>query len=284
MRSTNFSRIKNLFPKKEWDVGYITPTQLKICAYRPIKGKAHLFGLDFTNGLHYTNLRNCIVLIRQTSNTGDYGFYEEASAIMSKSALKWRMIYTNFKEAAIQAGLGVVAKNSLVYTYRFGFDSKICVIGIDKTITNLPTNKRVNKKLWNRCVGCWDCAINCPVKAIHNEGDEMKDNWIDSSKCDNFLAYSDHPTIPSIKKFWHKNIYPELSKEEVKGLDTYIKVSKKYKGHGLPFDREGYTFHPSFGPEKDGKAINIPMCRECTSQPRCSKWKGHYPYHKKDIS
>ena len=93
-----------------------------------------MFGLDFTNGLHYTNLRNCIVLIRQTSNTGDYGFYEEASAIMSKSALKWRMIYTNFKKAAIQAGLGVVAKNSLVYTYRFGFDSKICVIGIDKTI------------------------------------------------------------------------------------------------------------------------------------------------------
>jgi hypothetical protein len=23
---------------------------------------------------------------------------------------------------------------------------------------------------------------------------------------------------------------------------------------------------------------NIPFCRECTSQPRCSKWGGKYPY------
>ena len=284
MRSTNFSRIKNLFPKNEWDVGYITSTQLKICAYKPLKAKPHAYGLDFTNSIHFDGFRNCIVLIKKTSNTGDYAFYEEAANIMSKSALAWRMIYTNFKEAALQAGLGVTAKNSLVYTYRFGFDSKICVVGIDQTITNLPTNKRVNRKLWNRCIGCWDCAINCPVKAIHNDGDKMENNWIDSSKCDNFIGLSDHPTIPSIKKFWHRNIYPELSKEEVKELDTFIKVSEKYnKGYGLPFDRNGYDFNFSFGAQKDGKPINIPMCRECTSQPRCSKWKGHYPYHKKDI-
>ena len=29
--------------------------------------------------------RNCIVLIRETSDTWDYGFYKEAEAIMSKS-------------------------------------------------------------------------------------------------------------------------------------------------------------------------------------------------------
>ena len=57
-----------------------------------------------------------------------------------------------------------------------------------------------------------------------------------------------------------------------------FKVQKKYKKYGLPFDRDGYSFHSSFGPEKDGKPINIPMCRECTSQPRCSKYKGDYPY------
>ena len=278
IKMSDFSHIKNLFPKDEWDVGYMTATQLKICANKPIKGAAHAIGLNFTNDIHFKNLRNCIVLIKKTSNTGDYGFYKEVQALMTKSVLKWRMIYTNFKEAALQAGLGVRAKNSLVYTYRFGFDSKICVVGIDETVTNIPTNKRVNQKLWNRCIGCWDCAINCPVKAIHNDGDKMEDNWVDGQACDDFIGLSDHPRIPSIKKFWHQHIYPELSKKEVTELNTMFKVEKKYKKYGLPFDRDGYSFHPSFGPEKDGKAINIPMCRECTSQPRCSKYKGDYPY------
>ena len=29
---------------------------------------------------------------------------------------------------------------------------------------------------------------------------------------------------------------------------------------------------------KNGIAVNVPFCRECTSQPRCSKWNGKYPY------
>jgi ferredoxin len=274
----DFSYIKNLFPKNEWDVGYISATQLKICAYNPVKGQNHLFGLNFTNSIHFEGFRNCIVLIRQTDETGDYSFYKEAANIMSKTFLKWCMIYTNFKEAALQAGLGVTAKNSLVYTYRFGFDSKICVIGFDETITNIPTNKRVNKKLWNRCIGCWDCAINCPVKAIHNDGDKMENNWVDSQACDEFIGLSDHPRIPSIKKFWHENVHPEIPKKEVSELNTAAKVQEKYKKRGFPFDKNGYAFHPSFGAEKDGKPVTVPFCRECTSQPRCSKWKGHYPY------
>ena len=277
---SDFSHIKNLFPEKEWDVGYLTETQLKICAYNPIKWKLGAYGLDFSNDIHFTGLRNCIVLIKSTDDTGDYGFYKEAANIMRKTSFRWSMIYTNFKEAALQAGLGVTAKNSLVYSYRFGFDSKICVIGVDETITNIPTNKRVNKKLWNRCIGCWDCAINCPVKAIHNDGDKIENNWIDSEACDNFISLSDHPKIPSIKKFWHRNLYPELSKKEVTELSTFFKVQEKYGKYGLPFDRGGYTFHPSFGPQKNGKPIDIPFCRECTSQPRCSQWKGHYPYSK----
>ena len=281
--NTDFSHIQNLFPKDEWDVGYITATQLKICAYKPVKGTPHSYGLNYTNSIHFENFRNCIVLIKKTSSTGDYSFYKEVSPFMTKSVLQWHMIYTNFKEAALQAGLGVTAKNSLVYTYRFGFDSKICVVGIHETITNIPTNKRVNRKLWNRCIGCWDCAINCPVKAIHNEGDKMENNWIDSQACDDFIGASDHPTIPSIKKFWHKNVHPELPKKEVTELNTFVKLRKKYKGYGLPFDKNGYTFHPSFGAEKDGKAVDIPFCRECTSQPRCSKWEGHYPYHKTQV-
>jgi len=280
----DFSHIKNFFPKNEWDVGYLSSTQLKICAYSPIKWKFGAYGLDFSNDIHFTGLRNCIVLIRQTEETGNYGFYEEVTDIMRKSSFRWSMIYTNFKEAAIQAGLGVKAKNSLIYSYRFGFESKICVIGFDETITNIPTNRRVNKKLWNRCIGCWDCAINCPVKAIHNEGDKMENHWLDSQACDDFIGLSDHPTIPSIKKFWHQNVHPELSKKEVTKLNTFNKVKKKYGKHGLPFDKNGYTMHPSLGVKKDNKYVPVSMCRECTSQPRCSKWKGHYPYSHKETS
>ena len=279
-----FSYLRNLFAKDKWDVGYMTTTQLKICAYSPVKFKFGVVGSDFSNDIHFTGLMNCIVLIKSTKDTGDYGFYEEAADIMHTTSVIWRMIYTNFKEAAIQAGLGVTAKNSLVYSYRFGFDSKICVISIEKTITDIPTNRRVNKKLWNRCVGCWDCAINCPVKAIHNDGDKMENNWLDSSACDNFIGLSDHPEIPSIKKFWHEKVHPELSKKEVAKLNTFNKLKKKYGERGLPFDKNGYVHHSSFGVLKDNKPVAVPMCRECTSQPRCSQWNGHFPYPKNDIT
>ena len=276
--SVDFADIKNLFPKNEWDVGYITETQLKICAYKPLKGVAHMKGLNFTNDVHFFGLRNCIVLIRETSDTWDYGFYKEAEAIMSKTAFRWRMIYTNFKEAALQAGLGVRAKNSLIYSYRFGFDSKICVIGFDDKIIDPPTNKRVNRKLWNRCVDCNDCSINCPAKAIHNNSDDIEHSWLDSSACDNFMGLSDHPKIPSIKKFWHQKVHPEVPKKEVNKLKTWFDAKKKYGEGGLPFDKKGYTSHSAFGIEKNGKPVIVPSCRECTSQPRCSKWNGQYPY------
>ena len=276
-----FSSLKKLFPKDKWDVGYITATQLKICAYKPIKWKFHAEGMiDFTNDIHFFGLRNCIVLIRHTSNTGDYDFYREAAHIMKQSAFKWHVVYTNFKEAALQAGLGVRAKNSLIYSYRFGFDSKICVIGFDDKIINPPTNKRVNRKLWNRCVDCNDCSINCPAKAIHNNSDDIEHNWLDSSACDNFIALSDHPKIPSIKKFWHQKVHPEVPKKEVNKLKTWFNTKKKYGKGGLPFDKKGYTSHAAFGIEKNGKPVVVPFCRECTSQPRCSKWKGQYPYSK----
>jgi ferredoxin len=275
----DFLEIKKLFSKDQWDIGYMTETQLKICAHKPIKWKCHVFGLDFTNNVHFEGLRNCIVLVKQTPDSLDYDFYEEVVDILFKSHLKkWNMIYTNFKEAVIQAGLGVRAKNSLIYTYRFGFDSKICVVGFDNKIINTPTNKRVNKKLWNRCVGCWDCAINCPVGAIHNDGNDMEHNWIDGAACDNFIALSDHPRIPSFKKFWHEKVHPEVPKKEVTELKTMSQVWKKYGKYGLPFDKNGYTSNPSFGIKKDGKAVTVSACRECTSQPRCSKWNGKYSY------
>ena len=106
----------------------------------------------------------------------------------------------------------------------------------------------------------------------------MENNWLDSSACDNFIGLGNHPRIPSIKKFWHEKVHPELSKKEVAKLNTFNKLKKKYGERGLPFDKNGYVHHSSFGVLKDNKPVAVPMCRECTSQPRCSKWNGHFPY------
>lgn len=94
--------------------------------------------------------------------------------------------------------------------------------------------------------------------------------------CDNFLGYSDHPNIPSIKKFWHKNVHPEIPKETVDRIQTFHDAVDTL-GSNLPWDANGYTFDGNVT-RKNGEKVNIPVCRECTSQPRCSKWGGKFPY------
>jgi ferredoxin len=268
-----FLDVQKLFPEDAWDVGLLTKEQLKIVSYCPIKWKSQLdekTHLDFTNFIHFSNIVNTLVLVRHSVEPFEYSLYEEATKILSDSGLEgWHHIYTNFKEAQILSGLGVRAKNSLVYNYKFGFDSKICAIGFIEEITDPPLNRRINKKYWQRCKGCDDCRIACPVGAIHNEEEPY---WLDSAKCDNFLGYSDHPTIPSIKKFWHENVHPEIPKEMVDKITGHLDI-----GH-LPFDANGYTNDDYGTVRRDGKQIPVPFCRECQVQPRCSKWHGNYPY------
>ncbi|MDH4129701.1 MAG: 4Fe-4S binding protein [Spirochaetota bacterium] len=266
-----FSEIEKLFPLDHWDVGILTQDQLKICAYSPIKVKAQEYGSDYTNNIHYFSIVNSIVLIRQSPSSWDYSLYEEADKILKNSKLQdWFPIYTNFKVAAILSGLGVRAKNSLVYSYKFGFDSKICVIGFDNEILECPTNREINLKYWERCNGCSDCRLACPVEAIHNEVEPF---WLDSGKCDNFMGFGDHPKIPSIKKFWHKNVHPEVSQDTIDNMKSCLDFDM-----GLAFDANGYTLDIQTGIYKDGKLVPVPFCRECQVQPRCSKWGGDYPY------
>jgi ferredoxin len=270
----SFNEIKKVFPKKDWDVGVITKEQLAQAAYAPIKTKFHYKGYDFTNSIHFEGLTNSIVLVRR-GETWDYSFYDEAVEILKKHGFtKWYQIYTNFKEAAMLAGLGVRAKNSLVYSYRFGFDSHICVFGFEDTIVDVPTNKRINTKYWRRCRGCDDCAKACPVGAIHNSKEPY---WLDSSACETFIGVSDHPSIPSIKKFWHINVHPEINKQTIDSIKTLADAERIIGTSNLPFDANGYAYD-GFVTTKDGKKITVPVCRECTSQPRCSKWGGKFPY------
>lgn len=268
-----FSDIQKLFPEEQWDVGFLTKEQFKICAYSPVKGKAQPYGDDYTNDIHYFSIANAIVLVRHSPDSWDYSLYQEADDILRKSQFQdWFPVYTNFKEAAILSGLGVRAKNSLVYSHKFGFDMKVCVVGFDDEIIEPPAPARINFKYWERCDGCSDCRLACPVGAIHNENEPF---WLDSGKCDNFMGFGDHPRIPSIKRFWHKNVHPEVSQGEVDNMKSCIDA-----GRELPFDANGYTLDIDMqtGVLKDGKPIPVPFCRECQVQPRCSKWNGNYPY------
>lgn len=270
-RSIIFSDIIKLFPHDKWDVGFLSEDQLKMCAYSPIKGKAQEHGADYTNNIHFLSIVNSIVLARYSPDSWDYSLYKEAEDILRDSGMQnWFPIYTNFKVAAVLSGLGVRAKNSLIHSYRFGFDMKICVIGIEDKITNCPVPERINLQYWERCDGCSDCRITCPAGAIHNDTEPY---WLDSSRCDDFMGFGDHPVIPSIKRFWHKYVHPEVEQEIVDNMKSCTELDGE-----LTFDANGYTLDMQTGVLKDGSPIPVPFCRECQVQPRCSKWNGHYPY------
>jgi ferredoxin len=286
----NMIEIKGWFDSDKWDMGYLTKEQLQICSLTPIKIKyQYSKGWDFTNGIHFdwAGICNAIVLIKKSSVSLDYLLYEEASEILTKHGLKeeidWGHVYTNFKEAEILSGRGVRARNSLVYNYKFGFDSKVCVVGFMEMIHNPLKIKRVagnnfKDEYWHKCIGCDACREVCPVGAIHNNEDV---DWLDSAACDDFLGLSDHPRIPSMKKYWHKYVRPETPKEIVdEVIDDPSKKLAIDKGFPMmDWNANGYSDKQGVY-YKDGKEIPVPICRECQVQAPCSKWGGKYPYEK----
>ena len=290
-KQLDMKEIKRWFDPDKWDIGYITKEQLKICSYSPIKAASQTHGWNFTNDVNFNwaGICNGIVLIKHSSVSLDYLLYEEASEILIKQGLKegidWSHVYTNFKQAEILSGRGVRARNSLVYNYRFGFDSKVCVIGFMEMIQNPPKIKRVagnnfKDEFWHKCIGCDACREACPVGAIHNN-EESGINWLDSEVCDDFLEWGDHPRIPSIKKFWHEKVHPEIPKESVDKVTNFWK-SKESGDHFMVWDVNGYTANDGIF-RKNGKKISVPICRECQVQAPCSKWGGKYPYEREPV-
>ena len=286
-----FEKIKKWFDSDKWDIGYLTKEQLKICSYFPVKSVYNRYGWNYINDIHFewAGICNGLVLIKNTSVSLDYGLYDEATKILIQQGLEewidWAHVYTNFKEAEILSGRGVRARNSLVYNYKFGFDSKVCVIGFMKMIENPPKIKRVagnnfKDEFWHKCIGCDACRKSCPVGAIHNE---EKPYWLDSSKCDDFLGLSNHPKIPSMKKFWHENVHPEIPKKLVDKVTNWKDAEewKDGKEMFMEWNANGYSAKDGIFC-KDGKPITVPICRECQVQSPCSKWDGKYPYGRDD--
>ena len=302
-KQLNMEEIKRWFDSDKWDIGYLTKEQLKICSYSPIKAQfQYTKGWNFSNDIHFNwmDICNGIVLIKHSSVSLDYLLYEEATEILIKKGLNeyddWAHVYTNFKEAEILSGRGVRARNSLVYNYKFGFDSKVCVIGFMGMIQNPPKIKRVagnnfKDEFWHNCIGCDACREVCPVGAIHNNESV---NWLDSDACDDFLSYSDHPRIPSMKKYWHENLRPDVPKELVDEITNFwedkemgdeegnvfmnwnTKIVNQNNETIVEYTEDNGVFR------KDGKQISVPICRECQVQAPCSEWGGEYPYGRDD--
>jgi ferredoxin len=273
-----FDVLKNLFPADQWDVGFLSIENLQICAFSPIKWIFHASVkpcLKLVNEVDYNfGFPNALVLVRKTEVTLDYSLNDEAERIFEAHGFAYQKsyieIYTNFKMAAILAGVAVRAKNSLVYSRKFGFDCKICCYGFQEIIVDVPA-VTPDLGFLKACDNCDDCRRNCPAGAIHNQREPF---WLDSTACAAFFVMSYHDTIPSIKKYWHKYVHPEIELETVKSIRNWNQLAWNANGYKIP-DGPGNRGQT---PCKDGKPVYPPICRECQVQPKCSKWNGRYPY------
>ncbi len=175
----------------------------------------------------------------------------------------------SLKMAQILAGTGQYGKNQVVYDDYFGFETHVALALIYNPIIDLPSRKKPNWDLLPQCQGCNDCQKACPVQALHNDDYPP---WVDWVACNTFNRYGNHKNIPSMKWGWGKQIIsPPLSDEKI----FQIQTDKDLK------NLTGYDIIPSkIENNNEIKYIQYPICRECTSQPKCSKFNGKYPYDK----
>lgn len=105
------------------------------------------------------------------------------------------------RHAAVAAGLGVLGRHNLLLHPRYGTR-----VGITSLITDLdiPSDKKVENSL---CINCNLCVINCPARALDQEGQTNVPKCVANSQ-----PYGTRNNI----KFWMKMM--ESSTEDQKQL------------------------------------------------------------------
>lgn len=255
----NYQTIVQLFNPEEYHIGYLNKNDLVFLNNSPVKFETAAYLAE--------EIKTGLVFVKHTIDY-DYTMYNDIQDILNQNTNLNFEVWssTNLKQAAICAGLGQYGKNQLLYDYCFGFDNHIvCILFFDE-FDNLPEKKEPNWNFLPQCEGCFDCFNACPVKAIHNQTIPY---WVDVVKCDDFSTWGDHPTIPSMKYLWGEKLCnPPISKNILK----YIHSPKE--------SLEALGKQINMPIKENGKEIwaQLPTCRECASQPKCSKYNGEYPY------
>jgi ferredoxin len=257
----DFNDLLKDFPQDIWDIGWLDKTDLENLANAPIK-------IDYNAVFHVEDNHIGIVFIKHTPRY-DYGMDFETEDWFNNKGVFANQRSIHEKKAAVLAGLGQQGRNTVFHSYKFGFDVHIKTYILHQTkVINLPKRRKPNFDFLPQCEGCEDCAKACPVGAIHNE--HNNNIWVDFHKCMFFCHYGNHPTIPSIKYGWRDLNHPEISNEELEKIHTPSEMNEAF---GIS-DFESVIHLPDGGLQ----FVNYPVCRECVSQPKCSKYNGQHPY------
>ena len=134
--------------------------------------------------------------------------------------------------------------------------------------------------MWKKCTDCYDCINACPARAIHYNEKNGK-AWLDGGACENFIFFGTTPEgkydskkIPSVISYWHKYVHPEIDQKVIDSVKT---VGDMHKVDNMQWNANGYKYDGN-NTTKDDVTVRVPHCRECTAQPRCSKYEGKFPY------
>lgn len=258
----DFNDLLNDFPSDIWEVGWLSYEDLINLSNIPIKTQ------NSTEPFVVEENNIGIVFVKHTPRY-DYGLNFETEDWFKRKNVFAIQRDVHEKRAAVLAGLGQQAKNTVFHSYKFGFDVHIRTFILYNTeVLNLPKRNKANFKFLSQCGGCYDCGLACPVGALHNE--DVNNIWVDFHKCMAFCHYGNHPTIPSIKYGWRTLYHPEVSNEEMFKITT---PDEMHEAFGIS-DFESIVHLPEGGLQ----LINYPVCRECVSQRRCSKYGGKHPY------
>lgn len=265
LTSVDFNQILNELSsplENKIEVSYLTNDEFVKIYNFPLKDKQDQELLNLDLNLINENELICLICLTPMGESIEEKIINKLKNI---SSLYFKEIeYLNKKMAAIQAGLGQLGKNQLVYNNNFGFHCDISIFLIYNKIFNLPIREKANFNQLNLCKNCNACQNNCPAKALHGNDNPQ---WINATACRNFYIYGDHSTISSLKYGINSFLKNEYSDEELKTVKDPASFRKLFgfKDEGMVLGYNNKTY-----------SIDITYCRECMNQLPCRKIKYEY--------
>lgn len=255
-----------VFDPEEWDIGYLYGEEMIEVLNHPIKYNSNFIEWMAMKPPMF-QLSDIFIVVVKKNYDFDYTHVKLFIDIckIQFPQLKFTGFECNYKYAAVKAGLGRYAKNSLFYHLKFQFETHLAVFYMGNQIINPCNRKNANFNILEKCDGCNDCISACPAQAINFDQNRT---WVNLLACDAFCHFGNHNTIPTLKWSWAKanKSLSNLSYNDLYKITTFNDWENITGGFNA-LEVSPQTVYPHF-----------PICRECTSQKRCSKYNGKYPY------